>query len=72
MFLSFMGLALMLALVAYFAVRLMWVKNFQTTVLLRSPAVYMHLPNWKVMMFKKFWIWEDTVFLPDPDMLRKE
>lgn len=72
MFLSFMGLVLILALVAYFAVRLMWVKNFQTTVLLRSPAVYMHLPNWKVMMFKKFWVWEDTVFLPDPDMLRNE
>lgn len=63
---------LLLVLIDYFLIRLQWVKKFQTTVMMRSPAVYMHLPNWKVMVFKKFWIWEDTVFLPDPDMLRRE
>jgi hypothetical protein len=63
---------LTLIVTGYFLVRLNWVKQFQTVILMRSPGVYMHLPNWRVMMFHKFWIWEDTYFLPDPDSLRRE
>lgn len=66
-----LGVALCTA-VGYFLVRLNWVKQFQTVVLMRSPAVYMHLPNLKTMMWKQFWVWDDSVFLPDPDMLRRE
>ena len=71
LFLLFLG-EVSLVVTAYFLIRLNWVKNFQTTVLMRSPAIYMHLPKWKVMLFHKWWVWEDTVFLPDPDSLRRE
>lgn len=60
------------SVIAYFLIRLYWIKMFQTTILMRSPPAYMALPNWKVMMWKKFWVWEDTDFLPDPDCLRRE
>ena len=63
---------ILIALPAYFLVRLHWVKMFQTTILMRSPPAYMNLPHWKVMVFKKFWVWDDVEFLPDPDCLRKE
>ena len=60
------------AIICYFIVRLNWLKRFQQTILLRSPVIYMSLPTLKYMMWNKFWVWEDTVFLPHPEDLRHE
>lgn len=60
------------SVIAYFFIRLYWLKMFQTTIMMRSPPAYMALPPLKTMMWKRFWVWEDTEFLPDPDCLRRE
>jgi hypothetical protein len=60
------------ACLAYLLIRLWWVKRFQLTVLLRSNIMYMALPHWKFIMWRKFWVWDDIEFLPNPEDLRHE
>lgn len=60
------------AIINYFSIRLFWLKRFQQTILLRSPMIYMSLPSLKHMMWEKFWVWEDTTFLPHPEDLVRE
>ena len=60
---------------SYFLIRLFWIKRFQLVVLLRSPRIYIYMPDLKTMMWKRFWIWDENSFLPDnvsPGDLREE
>jgi hypothetical protein len=59
-------------IIAYGLVRLHWVKNFTTTIMMRSNIMYMALPSFRYMMFTKFWVWNDIEFLPNPEDLRRE
>lgn len=57
---------------AYFLIRLHWVKNFSTTVMMRSNIMYMALPSFRYMMWTKCFCWNDIEFLPNPEDLRRE
>lgn len=59
-------------LAAYFLVRLHWVKNFTTTVMMRSNIMYMALPSFNHMMWRHCLTWNDINFLPNPEDLRRE
>lgn len=61
-----------ITIAAYALIRLQWVKNFSTTVMMRSNIMYMALPSFSHMMFRKFWVWNDIEFLPNPEDLRSE
>jgi len=56
----------------YFLIRLNWLKQLQTTILLRSPMIYMALPPLKYMLFRKWWVWDNSYFLPNPEDLMRE
>ena len=56
----------------YFLIRLNWLKQLQTTILLRSPMIYMSLPPLKYMLFRKWWVWDNSYFLPNPEDLMRE
>ena len=69
---ALLALNICLCTTLYFLARLFWLKHFQMVVLLRSPHIYMKMPPLKYMMWKKFWVWEDTVFLPNPEELTND
>ena len=65
-------ISLLPLLALYFLIRLNWIKQLQMVILLRSPVIYISLPPLKTMMFGKWWVWNDTYFLPNPEDLRSE
>jgi hypothetical protein len=72
MILAYFGGVLLSSLIAYFLIRLYWIKQFQLVVLVRSNVMYMALPHWRYMMWKRWWVWDDIYFLPNPEDLRHE
>lgn len=66
------GVIVALLLINYFSVRAYWIKNFEMTVLRRSPAVFSNLPTFFYMVVQRCWVWEENYFLPDIDSLRIE
>ena len=56
----------------YFYVRIIWLKNFSMVILQRSPPMFTHLPPFKTMLYKRFWVWDEVQFLPNIDDLRVE
>ena len=73
-FMVLTGIALYI-ISSYFLIRLFWIKRFQLVVLLRSPRIYIYMPDLKTMMWKRFWVWDENSFLPDnvsPSDLREE
>lgn len=61
-----------ITIAAYFLVRLQWIKHFTTTVMMRSNIMYMALPSFNHMMFRRCLTWNDIEFLPNPEDLRVE
>ena len=60
------------AVVYYFLIRLAWIKQFYTVILMRSPVIYSRLPTLKEALWLKFWIWDESYFLPNPEYLRRD
>ena len=63
---------LILVISKYFFVRAFWIKHFSMIILQRSPPMFTHLPPFKYMLYKRFWVWDEVKFLPNIDDLRME
>ena len=67
-----LGAITVLLLFNYFYIRILWLKHFSMIILQRSPPMFTHLPPFKYMLYKRFWVWDEVKFLPNIDDLRME